>query len=324
MSHIPLSPQSQNQRPPVALLATMSSLSLPFKKSTPKAASTTDGGDHRKRRRNRTTQSCLNCHTTKRMCDRKRPCSRCSQLGLSGNCVYEVDDPNRQGQHDESARLTNRIAELEGVIRELKNKPHPRWLAEQDRPSTGSDGSHPSPPSSGGPPTPKAPIWAFPSSQSTSQMSGRSPSYGSDSLESLFSAYAGLTEHMSLRRGGRCGCLNEAACYNVVLELSLRLRKAADVLARSPSHSANSSCALNAYILELDALVKNSLLSVPSRSIGDSGLGHGLVSEKSATSFTTGIFDQHYANDTVFPWDLDDFTANNDDLMSWAPVHGNM
>lgn len=24
-------------------------------------------GDHRKRRRNRTTQSCLNCHTSKRM-----------------------------------------------------------------------------------------------------------------------------------------------------------------------------------------------------------------------------------------------------------------
>lgn len=59
--------------------------------------------DHRKRRRNRTTQSCLNCHTSKRkvrrptplspfnpiltfeassQCDRKRPCQRCIQLGL--------------------------------------------------------------------------------------------------------------------------------------------------------------------------------------------------------------------------------------------------
>ncbi|KAJ7117608.1 hypothetical protein C8R44DRAFT_707950 [Mycena epipterygia] len=83
-----------------------------------KTAVPTDG-DHRKRRRNRTTQSCLNCHTTKRMCDRKRPCSRCSQLGISGNCVYEVDDPNRPGsKEDESARLMSRIAELEGVIRE--------------------------------------------------------------------------------------------------------------------------------------------------------------------------------------------------------------
>ena len=54
------------------------------------------------RRRNRTTQSCLNCHTSKRkvcsealilyesdlmssvsQCDRKRPCQRCIQLGLA-------------------------------------------------------------------------------------------------------------------------------------------------------------------------------------------------------------------------------------------------
>ncbi|KAF8207731.1 hypothetical protein K438DRAFT_1814127, partial [Mycena galopus ATCC 62051] len=42
--------------------------------------------DHRKRRRNRTTQSCLNCHTSKRKCDRKRPCQRCIQLGLV-SCV---------------------------------------------------------------------------------------------------------------------------------------------------------------------------------------------------------------------------------------------
>lgn len=85
-------------------------------------------GDHRKRRRNRTTQSCLNCHSSKRMCDRKRPCGRCTQLGLTGLCVYEVDDPSqRSDAQDESSRLRKRVAELEGVIRELKNKPHPRW-----------------------------------------------------------------------------------------------------------------------------------------------------------------------------------------------------
>ncbi|KAG9316567.1 hypothetical protein JVU11DRAFT_2618 [Chiua virens] len=85
-------------------------------------------GDHRKRRRNRTTQSCLNCHTSKRMCDRKRPCGRCTQLGLTGLCVYEVDDPSQRTDiQDESSRLRKRVAELEGVIRELKNKPHPRW-----------------------------------------------------------------------------------------------------------------------------------------------------------------------------------------------------
>ncbi|KAJ7113815.1 hypothetical protein C8R44DRAFT_589921, partial [Mycena epipterygia] len=70
-------------------------------------------------RRNRITQSCLNCHATKRMCDRKRPCSRCCQLGLTGNCVYETDDPSTHGKQDERTRLISRIAELEGVIREV-------------------------------------------------------------------------------------------------------------------------------------------------------------------------------------------------------------
>ncbi|KAL1748811.1 hypothetical protein HDZ31DRAFT_5370, partial [Schizophyllum fasciatum] len=93
-------------------------------------------GDHRKKRRNRTTQSCLNCHTSKRMCDRKRPaCGRCTQLGLTGHCVYEVDDPAQRAESDENSRLLKRVAELESVIRELKNKPQPR------RPRTGSQAS---------------------------------------------------------------------------------------------------------------------------------------------------------------------------------------
>ncbi|KAF8212474.1 hypothetical protein K438DRAFT_1246551 [Mycena galopus ATCC 62051] len=32
-------------------------------------------------------QSCLNCHTSKRKCDRKCPCQRYIQLGLTGLCV---------------------------------------------------------------------------------------------------------------------------------------------------------------------------------------------------------------------------------------------
>ncbi|KAF7298647.1 Zn(2)-C6 fungal-type domain-containing protein [Mycena indigotica] len=78
--------------------------------------------DHRKRRRNRTTQSCLNCHTSKRKCDRKRPCQRCIQLGLTGLCVYEIDDPALRDDPsiDESTRLRNRIAELESLVRELR------------------------------------------------------------------------------------------------------------------------------------------------------------------------------------------------------------
>ncbi|THU92448.1 hypothetical protein K435DRAFT_614519, partial [Dendrothele bispora CBS 962.96] len=70
--------------------------------------------DHRKRRRNRTTQSCLNCHTSKRK---------------TGLCVYEIDDPALRDDPtiDETTRLRNRIAELESLVRELRGKPHPRW-----------------------------------------------------------------------------------------------------------------------------------------------------------------------------------------------------
>ncbi|KIM53453.1 hypothetical protein SCLCIDRAFT_1222770 [Scleroderma citrinum Foug A] len=93
--------------------------------------------DHRKRRRNRTTQSCLNCHTSKRKCDRKRPCQRCIQLGLTGLCVYEIDDPALRDDPtvDEATRLRNRIAELESLVRELRGKPHPRWADTTGDPS---------------------------------------------------------------------------------------------------------------------------------------------------------------------------------------------
>ncbi|KZT03745.1 uncharacterized protein LAESUDRAFT_323764 [Laetiporus sulphureus 93-53] len=86
--------------------------------------------DHRRRPRNRPTQSCFNCHTSKRKCDRKRPCSRCIQLGLTGLCVYEIDDPALRDNPniDENIRLRNRIAELETVLREIRGKPHPRWV----------------------------------------------------------------------------------------------------------------------------------------------------------------------------------------------------
>jgi hypothetical protein len=38
----------------------------------------------------------------------------------TGLCVYEVDDPSqRSDSQDETARLLKRVAELEGVIREV-------------------------------------------------------------------------------------------------------------------------------------------------------------------------------------------------------------
>ena len=53
-------------------------------------------------------------------------------------------------------------------------------------------------------------------------------------------------------RGGHCDCLHEPANYNVVLELSLRLRKAADILSRSPKHYLGTNCSLHHRISELD------------------------------------------------------------------------
>lgn len=51
-----------------------------------------------------------------------------------------------------------------------------------------------------------------------------------------------------------CGCLHESSCYNVVLELSLRLRKAADILAHSSSHHIGTPCTLNQRVSQLDML----------------------------------------------------------------------
>ncbi|KAH9807575.1 hypothetical protein DFH28DRAFT_1004479 [Melampsora americana] len=88
--------------------------------------------DHRKRKRNRTMQSCLPCHTNKRKCDRGRPCRRCLGLGTTGLCVYETEDPKLLENLDtndpawEVIRLRERVAELEGVVRCLKGRPNPK------------------------------------------------------------------------------------------------------------------------------------------------------------------------------------------------------
>ncbi|WVQ72452.1 hypothetical protein IAR50_002004 [Cryptococcus sp. DSM 104548] len=80
--------------------------------------------DHRKRKRNRVIRSCVQCHSHKRKCDRKRPCGRCIALGLTGNCVYEIGeqrDPN-DPEVAEADRLRRRIAELEQVVRDLRQQ----------------------------------------------------------------------------------------------------------------------------------------------------------------------------------------------------------
>ncbi|KAG1767792.1 hypothetical protein EDD22DRAFT_819038 [Suillus occidentalis] len=327
------------------------------KRTTSKATSLPSEGDHRKRRRNRTTQSCLNCHTSKRMCDRKRPCGRCTHLGQTSICVYEVDDPSKRTDvQDESSRLRQRVAELEGVIRKLKNKPHSRWdqaistevksekrdacsqprsAAEQYQTehqneamstspshslaglnSDHRDRSHPSPqlpshartlpalvfsqipadstkssapysPHFGGVPCPLSTPSSSPSimtpideyTQTQALIAGEQPLTGEFDFASYFMSYPGSIgfgyspEHNDLQAGGdilvdhlddtysskyrgHCGCLTEGPSYNVVLELSLRLRKAADILLRS------GNCCLCQRIIELDALAMTTLGSI--------------------------------------------------------------
>ncbi|KAH9064993.1 hypothetical protein EDB87DRAFT_1556140 [Lactarius vividus] len=321
--------------------------------------------DHRKRRRNRTTQSCLSCHTSKRMCDRKRPCGRCIQLGITGLCMYEVDDPDyllipihplRTEATDDKIRLKMRVAELEGVIREarLKNKPHPRWTRSssdtyQDQAIHSHTPSAPSPcaekhtsktpqgEKSGvmvpsplpnvdismvfkergsqqaslaplpleEPPEPRLPTSMGPFSVASSSssysplvtpdiddsgmqsLSAFSPTPPGDSSISSLSYFTDgdlqsdtpfvelfdntlrdmscsdttadpcLSQHSGQQTLlSECGCLSEVANYQAVLELSLRLRCAAEALNRHPRHNNSSMCLLKQRIVELDVFTR--------------------------------------------------------------------
>ncbi|KAH9053281.1 hypothetical protein EDB87DRAFT_244217, partial [Lactarius vividus] len=59
-----------------------------------------------------------------------------------------------------------------------------------------------------------------------------------------------------------CGCLSEVTNYQAVLELSLRLRCAAEALNRHPQHSNSSMCLLKQRIAELDVFTSNTLGNV--------------------------------------------------------------
>ncbi|KAH8988023.1 hypothetical protein EDB92DRAFT_1065394 [Lactarius akahatsu] len=379
--------------------------------------------DHRKRRRNRTTQSCLNCHTSKRMCDRKRPCGRCIQLGITGLCVYEVDDPSQRTEAaDDKTRLQMRVAELEGVIRELKNKPHPRraqsssnTCQDQAAHSLAASASspcaekHTSKASQGEksgvvPPSPPpnldismvskergsrlASLEEFPGTrlqtfmgpfsaasssssdsplatpdiddagiQSLSAFSPTSP--GDDAIASLLSYFtdgdlqsdspfaelfdntlrdmscseatpdACLSQHSGQQTPlSECGCLSEVANYQAVLELSLRLRCAAEALNRHPQHSNSSMCLLKQRITELDVFTSNTLGNVdtpgmsrypktPPTQMGGLNLTSGCASPDAGwtggpTSFAS-----------VSPSTL--ARPSDDSLMHWTPQrHRNM
>ncbi|KAI0733196.1 hypothetical protein C8Q72DRAFT_814677 [Fomitopsis betulina] len=379
---------------------------------------TTPEDDHRRKRRNRTTQSCLNCHTSKRMCDRKRPCGRCTQLGLTGLCVYEVDDPSRRqpsgDSQDEKCRLQKRVAELESVIRELKNKPHPRWVAGQDTsdkarpqptvpsssPSSSIDsmshsprGATPAGPSRTSPvpdsTIPRAPNFSphmnlgtlrVPSSPSAADSSpiatpspmalspldphltcglGLSNDYDLTSLFGCSGQRTGLEDSFfneiwdrlvppggacdSARAGEHCGCLNDPATYNAILELSLRLRKAADVLGRSTHHApGTSNCMINQNIVELDRFTSTALgnISAPPDPFGTGSHPNRATMSTTAPGTYTSAFGPRpmpsgstagvtvspplLQSQSVKPWDYKPTTPYpsppwEDPFMSWMP-----
>ncbi|TFK54433.1 hypothetical protein OE88DRAFT_1194961 [Heliocybe sulcata] len=366
--------------------------------------------DHRKRRRNRTTQSCVNCHTSKRMCDRKRPCGRCTQLGLTGLCVYEVDDPNqRHDEQDEKSRLQKRVAELEGVIRELKNKPHPRWAHPGDGPerwhsrarladscdkdgaSTDDQANTPSsfgafepwsddqepyllgedgnvllqaPPGSNSSRTQALSQYtdlygahgandspgSCPSSIDTpSTFNAQSPAVTTPGEESFqpqitialagdqqqsdgqytaplpgtYLPSAGMDEGLfgellesmlrpdiykesracdqcshppqgSHRAGGHCGCMTEPVSYSVALELTLRLRKAANLLGRSGRHTSSSDCLLYRLVTELDAYVATTLGNM-SPPLADACSATAFRQSRMEASNTLAAIQQHHS-----------------------------
>ncbi|KAH7874759.1 uncharacterized protein C8R40DRAFT_305037 [Lentinula edodes] len=327
-------------------------------------------GDHRKRSRNRCIRSCINCHASKRMCDRKRPaCARCTQLGLTGLCVYEVDDPNqRSSTQDESSRLLERVAELEGVIRELKNKPHPRWIFSTCSEHSDDASNVPNSPSSSLP-SPDIQVQGASSSQvpsveesyltltpalSTSPPSSPSSSantppgdsssphaminddptglrdldifaqslpflgYSEDNLvmHQQFTGLGAVKTPYSV--GQPCNCVLEPSNYHTMLELSLRLRKAAALLARSPHHQVGGHCLLNQRLSELDALTTNTLSLVDSPQFSYSAhqaLHPPTVHPSIYTSAITASRLDTWLSGAI----ADSNNTGNDSLMSWDP-----
>lgn len=54
---------------------------------------------------------------------------------------------------------------------------------------------------------------------------------------------------------GHCGCANETNSYIVLLELSLRLRRASEVVGHHFKHFSGSTCSLNQKIAQLDKFI---------------------------------------------------------------------
>ncbi|KAF8210337.1 hypothetical protein K438DRAFT_2011751 [Mycena galopus ATCC 62051] len=308
------------------------------KRKNSKVASETSPDDHRKRRRNRTTQSCLNCHTTKRMCDRKRPCSRCIQLGLTGLCVYEVDDPSGKSKDpDERSRLQTRIAELEGVIRKLKNKPQPRWgvpdtnLLSSAARSPASSSKSPSYAEAALQPSVGDIAWA---DVLNWESSGSSPSTSSNSRSPISTPSPLLVSaarlHQSLldspwnqpvhgpQKPEPCNCLSELGCYTATVELASALRRASTILSRSLNHCFGAPCALSTKIRELESLVGNALQDTARFGSVDILPAAPARVQAYRPSADLRSREQRIASRDAF-WNEDGLPAYDDSFMAWIP-----
>ncbi|KAJ7251490.1 hypothetical protein B0H12DRAFT_1119216 [Mycena haematopus] len=194
-------------------------------------------------------------------CDRKRPCSRCTQLGIfaqTGLCVYEVDDPSgKPKDEDEKSRLETRIAELGSYV--LLHSPARSPASSFKSPWYTDAVLHPSIGDT---------AWA---DMLNWESSGSSPSTSSNAHSPISTPspllVSGSRLHDSLPRSPwkctaqgprnpeRCNCLGELVCYTTALELASELQRASTVLSRSLNHCFGAPCALSTKIHELESFI---------------------------------------------------------------------
>ncbi|KIY46763.1 hypothetical protein FISHEDRAFT_75290 [Fistulina hepatica ATCC 64428] len=267
----------------------------------------------------------------------------------TGLCIYETDDPSQRGESDEHSRLLKRVAELEAVVRELKNKPHPQWTANVasgvDEAGLRASSTLPPPPeiqitsddtSISGPPLgddlvlnsslftvladvdnrqrsplpspisqspspyiyPLTPISlspdGFPKFHVTISQASPCESEGYQDCDlptfprssptfstGLLSPTKELESRNCANASDDCSCVQDQPAYISLLELSVRLRKAAEVLSGSHIHSTGEICSLTRRIAELDFLLTEKL------------------SKGTCAEISTSVIPQHYAAPSV-------------------------
>lgn len=172
-------------------------------------------------------------------------------------------------------------------------------------------------------------------------------------LTSMFLTYPGimgvnegtfppLQEYRCHKQAGHCGCVLDPTNYSNMLELSLRLRKASDVLSRSPTHQMGSFCPLNQRISELDSFTTSVDPSKVTDMLGINPYFHRNLLSDIATNPSDRVQSQSmqtYQSSQLFsqrmapvqrdpipnrPWDIMSSSSNSptaldDSFMTWEP-----